>query len=320
MPLRPLGHLSMVQPMADRVGFEPTVPLPAHLISNQAPSTTRSSLRGGTWQRPSTLSTARAAHGRGGCGERDSAASGIYTRSHGGNSAGMRALFTLAQCLTFAWVLVVDRTASGQQANALPKLPPPRPGPLELRPEASAGVGTRVSSSSAYGTNRIWDGTYSAGGWYLTPDRYAIGARYEYTGLGSGRSSTDVDTVDANFSAHTFWAAGRLLPYLRDARELFMDVRLGLTLAHQRATGTRTIDVSEPAGATFSCSAFSTPNLALGAGAGVATPVGEHWLFSTRLGVSILRGSSQVIDDCVPGLGTSVTTALTLGLAYRFGL
>src|SRR5690606_37867492 len=36
--------------MAERVGFEPTVPLRAHLISNQAPSTTRSSLRGGTWQ------------------------------------------------------------------------------------------------------------------------------------------------------------------------------------------------------------------------------------------------------------------------------
>ncbi len=31
---------------AERVGFEPTVPLRAHLISNQAPSATRTSLRG----------------------------------------------------------------------------------------------------------------------------------------------------------------------------------------------------------------------------------------------------------------------------------
>ena len=51
--------------MAERVGFEPTVPLRAHLISNQAPSTTRSSLRGGTWQRVSTLSTARVRSQRG---------------------------------------------------------------------------------------------------------------------------------------------------------------------------------------------------------------------------------------------------------------
>jgi hypothetical protein len=36
---------------AERVGVEPTVPLRIHLISNQAPSATRSSLRGGLWQR-----------------------------------------------------------------------------------------------------------------------------------------------------------------------------------------------------------------------------------------------------------------------------
>src|SRR5690606_21807706 len=35
---------------AARPGFEPAVRLRAHLISNQAPSATRSSLRGGMWQ------------------------------------------------------------------------------------------------------------------------------------------------------------------------------------------------------------------------------------------------------------------------------
>src|SRR5687767_543464 len=68
MHLRPLGHLSgerFVLPLggqtskaaAERVGFEPTVPLRAHLISNQAPSTARSSLRGALWQRGSDVST-----------------------------------------------------------------------------------------------------------------------------------------------------------------------------------------------------------------------------------------------------------------------
>src|SRR5262245_45702998 len=33
--------------LAESKGFEPLVPLPAHLISNQAPSTTRPALRGG---------------------------------------------------------------------------------------------------------------------------------------------------------------------------------------------------------------------------------------------------------------------------------
>src|SRR5215471_17161887 len=47
VPLRPLGHLSghrAVRPpleTAEREGFEPPVELPPHLISNQAPSTSR---------------------------------------------------------------------------------------------------------------------------------------------------------------------------------------------------------------------------------------------------------------------------------------
>ena len=40
---------------AEREGFEPSVPLRAHMISNHAPSATRSSLRGRA-QRSSTLS------------------------------------------------------------------------------------------------------------------------------------------------------------------------------------------------------------------------------------------------------------------------
>ena len=42
---------------AERAGFEPAEPLQVHLISNQAPSTTRSPLRRGTWQNP--LSTVK---------------------------------------------------------------------------------------------------------------------------------------------------------------------------------------------------------------------------------------------------------------------
>ena len=46
--------------LAEREGFEPSVPVRAHLISNQVPSTARTSLRGRIWQRPRGLSTSRA--------------------------------------------------------------------------------------------------------------------------------------------------------------------------------------------------------------------------------------------------------------------
>src|SRR5688572_26505885 len=58
--LKPSSPESVVRATTDpaeRVGVEPTVPLRIHLISNQAPSATRSSLRGGLWQRRSPLST-----------------------------------------------------------------------------------------------------------------------------------------------------------------------------------------------------------------------------------------------------------------------
>ena len=56
---------------AERVGFEPTVGVNPHLISNQAPSASRSSLRAGSWQRPPLLSSTSWAYlgefcGRGG--------------------------------------------------------------------------------------------------------------------------------------------------------------------------------------------------------------------------------------------------------------
>src|SRR6185437_8554259 len=49
--------------LAERAGFEPAVPLQVHLISNQAPSASRSPLRRGPWQTSvdgSSLACARA--------------------------------------------------------------------------------------------------------------------------------------------------------------------------------------------------------------------------------------------------------------------
>ncbi len=48
-----------IEIVAERVGFEPTVPLRAHLIPNQAPSATRTSLRGARCPTAPWLSTAR---------------------------------------------------------------------------------------------------------------------------------------------------------------------------------------------------------------------------------------------------------------------
>src|SRR5262245_44742319 len=118
MHLRPLGHLSRGAARAgrrlrtaERVGFEPTVPSRVHLISNQAPSAARSSLRGGLWQHDRRLSTTRHTG---------------YSRS-----AMWRSAATFGPFLTLIWVGL----AFGQSAP--PSAPPALPG---TAPAGSAAV------------------------------------------------------------------------------------------------------------------------------------------------------------------------------------
>ncbi len=195
-----------------------------------------------------------------------------------------------------------------------------RVGPPQLGLEGSASLVTRVSSSSSFDGGQLVDMAYSGGFWYESRDSYALGARYEFAGLGSGHSRSGADRVEASYHAHLLWAEGRLIPYDRDGVGVFVSARLGLVFMHQSATGSRQADFANPAGNPFLCAETSPPNFALGGGAGVDFDIGDRMAFLAQASASMLRGTSEVVGGCVPGLGSPITLNATLGFAYYFGI
>jgi len=177
-----------------------------------------------------------------------------------------------------------------------------------------------VSSSAEFDDEQYFDGAYGLGLWYAPGTRFSVGARYEYIGLGGGESSNGTDYVDASYSAHTVWATGRAYPYLGDGFSLFVGAGVGVVLMHQSAVGIRTIDVSDPAGEPFKCGATSSPNVGFRASAGLNVDIGERLAFVSDVGATMLRGSSDIENDCVPGVGSPISVGVGIGFAYHFAL
>lgn len=201
------------------------------------------------------------------------------------------------------------------QAASPPPLAPPYFGP-----EVTGSVLARVSSSSNYDDDQPFDAAYGAGLWYTPSGRLSFGARYEYVGLGSGESSTDTDYVEASYDAHTVWAAGRVYPYLGEGHSVFVGLGVGLVFMHQDAVGVRTTDVTSPAGAPFKCGHTSSPDVGFQASTGLSIDVGERLAFVSGIWASMLRGSSDVVNGCVPGIGSPITVGVGVGFAYHFAL
>jgi len=197
---------------------------------------------------------------------------------------------------------------------------PPRLAPPYIGPEVSGGVLARVSSSSNYDDEQPFGAAYGAGLWYAPSERLSFGAHYEYVGLGSGESSTGTDYVEASYAAHTVWAAGRVYPYLGDGHSIFVGLGVGLVYMHQDAVGVRTSDVTDPAGTPFKCGHTSSPDVGFRVSTGLSVDIGERLEFVSSVWSSMLRGSSDVVDGCVPGIGSPITVGVGMGFAYHFGL
>lgn len=225
-----------------------------------------------------------------------------------------------------AWLLAVLVGGGASQAHAQeythaghvaspPSLPPPYIGP-----EISGAVLARMSSSTDYEDEHPFDAAYGLGLWYTPTPHYSFGARYDYIGLGGGESSNGTDYVDASYNAHTLWAAGRVHPYVGKGYSVFVGVGVGLVLMRQHAVGVRTTDVSEPAGQPFKCGGSSAPNVGFRASSGLSIDIGERLGFVSAVGATMLRGSSDIEDACVPGVGSPISVGVGMGFAYHFAL
>ncbi|HEY6726444.1 MAG TPA: hypothetical protein VI197_20560 [Polyangiaceae bacterium] len=209
-----------------------------------------------------------------------------------------------------------DFGPAGQTAST----PDPSLAPPYIGPELSGSVLAVVSSSADYDEKQYLDSAYGLGLWYAPVARFAVGARYEYMGLGGGESSTGTDYVDANYSAHTGWLTGRAYPFLGDAYSIFVGAGVGMVLMRQSAVGIRTTDITDPAGDPFKCGGTSSPNVGFRASTGLDLAIGERLAFVTSADATMLRGSSDIENDCVPGVGSPISVGVGIGFAYHFAL
>jgi len=225
-----------------------------------------------------------------------------------------------------AWLLAVlvlagaSRAQAQEYSHAGHAASPPSVTPPYIGPEISGAVLARVSSSSDYDDEHPFDAAYGLGFWYTPTAQYSFGARYDYIGLGGGESSNGTDYVDASYNAHTLWAAGRVHPYVGNGYSIFVGVGVGLVVMKQHAVGVRTTDVTEPAGQPFKCGGSSAPNVGFRASSGLSIDIGERLAFLGAVGATMLRGSSDIEDGCVPGVGSPISVGVGMGFAYHFAL
>jgi opacity protein-like surface antigen len=185
--------------------------------------------------------------------------------------------------------------------------------------ELFASVLDRVSDGSTYEQDRGIDMGYGAGLWYEGGDRLALGARYEYTGLGEGETESGGDYINTEYRVHGLWAAGRAYPYRADGLGVFATAGVGMTFMRLSASGTRPDEPTQPSQA-FLCSGGSSPNLAFAGGGGINLDVGTQMAFLLELGATMYRGTSEFVDGCAVGLGSVVTVGAKVGFAYDFGV
>jgi hypothetical protein len=166
------------------------------------------------------------------------------------------------------------------------------------------------------------DSTLGAGAW-LGSRQMAFGLAFERSGLGKDHYGADPNgqVLNASYDVDTVWIGAR--GYFSETRPAFyLSGQVGPSLPEVRATGTRTAALPLSAPPTpFQCSDSGRVGIGFAAAAGAEFDMSEDFslLAEAKVGAHVLGTSQSGFGGCAPGPGPSVSGALGLRLAYRFG-
>lgn len=189
---------------------------------------------------------------------------------------------------------------------------------LPLTLEARFGFNLRFGSSFAdTSDDERLDTAYGIGAYLAWKPEYALGLELEHTGLGRVRGLSGQNSIDAEYGSTSAWLAARVFPWRSEDLDLFVNLRLGLAMQHVDALGTRETgtSITTPA-ASFSCSEWDGPGIALGAALGLNVHVSRRVSFVTRIDAAGQRLSGDVLGTCADGIGTTTSLAGSIGLSY----
>ena len=183
-----------------------------------------------------------------------------------------------------------------------------------------AGGAVRIYDAPLFKITQRVGGNFGIGFAYQMQP-ISLGLSYEYTGLGREDSGVGpFGFVQIDRSLDTLWASVKVRFSGPTWGTPFFGVSIGGTWQDATTRGIVLLDRGASGGVTFGCTASDTINLAFRAGGGVEFPLSSSVSFITDASFDAYRLSSDVIQFCAPGAGSTSSLLVRVGLAYRFDM
>jgi hypothetical protein len=205
--------------------------------------------------------------------------------------------------------------------------PPPSDLPLGVWPsghalgvEGSLHLGTRIGDSAVGFSQESRSGVgFELAGLLALTQEFAVGLRVVRSDLGTATAVGGQNALNADYASTLLGVGGRFFPYRTRNTELFLNLGVGLAWQDVTATGLRD-DASTAPAVPFECSGVDGPGLALGGGVGGAFRLGGELWFVGKVEGSGQRLTSDVVGDCVIGIGSATLVQGGIGVLYAFDL
>ena len=187
--------------------------------------------------------------------------------------------------------------------------------------EGSIGVNGRIGPSSIEPADEEHAGVaFDVSGWFTLSKEYVLGLGFTHADLGNVTAGSGGNGFDADYSVTALTLGARAFPWRSKSAEIFLGLRVGLAWQGIDALGVRTLEPNVSPPTPYSCSGVSGPGVALGAGVGGALRLGARAWFVGHVDATGYQMTSDVVENCAPGLGSVTSISASVGLLYAFDL
>jgi hypothetical protein len=237
----------------------------------------------------------------------------------------MPALASPGRLAAAALSVALGLVASTGRAQPVPFTPlpadppivlPPRPDPVLFELGVRLGGLVRIGDAPSFSIDSRTGFLLGVGVSIAPSPRFSIGLTYEHAELGSEHGEGDLGTVDVDRSLDSLWATLRLNLFRVDGFALAVVLGPGLVWQHEDANAFA-FDGTDWRPDAFRCTATDGPGLGLRAGLGAELHLGGGFVLNLDGTIDELRLSSDALDTCAPGAGSTAVVGVRGGFSYR---
>ncbi|HEY3497160.1 MAG TPA: hypothetical protein VGK73_20830 [Polyangiaceae bacterium] len=156
--------------------------------------------------------------------------------------------------------------------------------------------------------------------WLTLSPQYVVGFGVRRADLGDIAITEGANTIDAGYATTAIQLGMRAFPFRSRDWDVFVGLRAGLAWQDVNATGLQQLGTMPDSAEPFACSGVSSPGFAFGAEVGAAFRASSRLWLTGTVDMNGYRLSSDVVGECVPGIGAITTVSAGLGLLYAFDL